>query len=62
MGVVFGDRNGKQKRTINEQRRDKKKKTDMLKNKASMNELKVVFNTVYKDQVAALYNAVASGK
>ena len=62
MGVVFSDRKGKAKGTVNDQRREKKKKTDMLKKKTEKNELKVVFNTVYRDQVSDLYRAVTRDK
>jgi len=62
MGVVFSDRKSRTKGTVNDQRREKKKRTDMLRKKTGKNELKVVFNTVYRDQVSALYQAVTKGK
>jgi hypothetical protein len=59
MSVVF---RGKGRKEINDKRRENKRRTDMLKNKAAKNELKVVFNTVYRDQVSALYREVTKPK
>ena len=48
--------------TINSRRRDQKKSTDMLGKDASKQDLGVVFNTVYKEQVRALYREVTRRK
>ena len=56
MGVVFGDKKQGHK-GINAQRRDNKKLAD-ISNKISKNELKVVFNTFYREQVSKLYSEV----
>ena len=44
--------------SINDRRRDNKKKMDVLRRGASPDDLQKVFNTFYKDQVRALYRAV----
>jgi len=43
-------------------RREKKKRSDLLKNRSFRHEVNVVFNKVYKKQVEALYRAVGRGK
>ena len=58
MSVNFGN----QKKAINDKRRENKKKTDKFKKGSLNHELNVVFNTFYRDQVAALYKQVTKGK
>ncbi|MFH1836586.1 MAG: hypothetical protein ABH862_00545 [Candidatus Omnitrophota bacterium] len=48
--------------TVNDKRREKKRTTDFMSKGSGDQLLKVVFNTVYKDQVRALYNAVSKTK
>jgi len=48
--------------TINDRRRDNKKKTDVLSKGVSSDEVQQVFNTCYRDQVRALYRAVLRGR
>ena len=48
--------------TINDRRRDNKKKSDVLNKGASPEDVQQVFNTCYKDQVRALYRAVLRGR
>ena len=60
MNIIFGAQ--EQKKGINAQRRENKKRTDVLNKNAHKQEVKAVFNTVYKDQVAALYREVTKKK
>ena len=50
------------KKKINDQRRENKKRTDLLKKGVHKQEVKTVFNTVYRDQVAALYREIRKDK
>jgi len=52
----------KGKKGINDQRRDNKKRTDLLKKGVHKQEVKTVFNTVYRDQVASLYREIQKKK
>lgn len=48
--------------TINDKRRAQKRAADVMNKRAGKQSLQVVFNTFYKDQVRALYNAVSREK
>ena len=50
------------KKKINDQRRENKKRTDLLQKGVHKQEVKTVFNTVYRDQVAALYREIRKDK
>ena len=45
--------------TLNKRRRDNKKTSDMMSKGNSKKTVQEIFNTYYKDQVRALYRAVA---
>ncbi|NQT32137.1 MAG: hypothetical protein HQ594_00515 [Candidatus Omnitrophica bacterium] len=47
-----------QKVTINDKKRDNKRRSDALNKGGSKENIHQVFNTYYKDQVRALYRAV----
>ncbi|MFH1552203.1 MAG: hypothetical protein ABID83_00990 [Candidatus Omnitrophota bacterium] len=48
--------------TINDKRREKKKTNDMMKRSTSKQDLQKTFDAYYRDQVRALYRAVAKGE
>lgn len=48
--------------TFSDRKRDKKKTTDMMGKDISKEPLSFVFNTVYKDQVRALYREITKRK
>jgi hypothetical protein len=52
-------KNYSHKVTINEQRRQNKRTTDLSKKGAGKKALQSVFESYYKDQVRALYRAVS---
>lgn len=47
-----------EERSITAQRRENKKITDLYEKKSLRHEANVIFNTYYKDQVAALYREI----
>jgi hypothetical protein len=48
--------------TINDRRRENKAKNDLMSKSVNPGDLTQVFNTYYKDQVAALYRAVRTAR
>lgn len=48
--------------SINDKRRDRKRTADFMSKDAGKESLQVVFNTLYRDQVRALYRTISKGK
>lgn len=48
--------------TLNDRRRDKKRTNDAMSKSGGARGLQHVFNTLYKDQVRALYRVVSRSK
>ena len=58
MTVHFGGKSN----LLRAKRKENKKRIDALRKTVSKNELKVVFNDFYRDQVSALYREVTGRK
>ncbi len=54
MTIRFNDQN----KRVNDKRRENKQRIDMIRKGAHKQEVKAVFNTLYKDQIAELYKAI----
>ncbi|MBU1083519.1 MAG: hypothetical protein ABIG55_03830 [Candidatus Omnitrophota bacterium] len=57
----MGKKQYKHSVTINDKRRDRKRNNDRMSKESCDQSLQVVFNTLYKDQVRALYRAISKG-
>ena len=48
--------------SLNDKRRDRKRTADFMSKDAGKESLQVVFNTLYRDQVRALYRTISKSK